>query len=79
MNVIIQGNEVIHLSIHGHTDSDNSRRKTALEILKQLLADEYPTATLKINQNMYGDTFEVILSFSNAEEATQFKLTYLMT
>ena len=78
MNVIVQNHEVVHIAIHGQTNSDVSRRHMGLEILKQLLTNDYPDANLSFAQNKYGDMIDITILFPNVEEATQFKLTYML-
>jgi hypothetical protein len=77
MDVIVQNNEVVQIAVRGLKQSDISRRYMGLEILKQLL-DDYPGSDLSFNQNKYGDMIDITIQFPNIEDATQFKLTYML-
>jgi negative regulator of genetic competence, sporulation and motility len=77
-DVIVQNNELVHIAINGQANSDVSRREMGLEILKQLLDDDYPDSNLTTKQNKYGDTIDITIQFQNIEDATQFKLTYML-
>ena len=77
MDVIIQNNEVVQIAVRGLKQSDISRRYMGLEILKQLL-DDYPGSDLSLKQNKYGDMIDITIQFPNIEDATQFKLTYML-
>jgi hypothetical protein len=78
MGVIVQNNEIVHIAIHGQKESDISRRNMGLEILRQLLDNDYPGADLAFKQNKYGDVVDITIQFQNIEDATQFKLTYML-
>jgi hypothetical protein len=78
LNLIQQNNEVVNIAIHGQNSYDVSRRNTNIEILKQLLENEYPNSNLIIEKNKYGDTIDISIVFPNIEIATHFKLTYML-
>jgi hypothetical protein len=78
-NVIVQFNEIVHISIRNPQTLSLSEQEMALTFLNKKLEYMYENAELTITRDKYNVLTDISIQFSNIEDATHFKLTYAKT
>ena len=74
-NIIVQFNEIVHISIRNPQTLSSSEQEMALTFLNQKLEYQYENAELTVTRNKYNVITDISIRFSNIEDATHFKLT----